>query len=486
MNKIPLLGDLQAAWLLLLYCASPRCNYLLRLLPPATTSEFARSHDAAIARCLGRLLFGEAHAGLPDLAIRRAQLSLQQGGLGLRSAERLAPAAFWASWADALPVLQARTPALAERLARELDAGPSSVVDSAWHATAAAAQLREEGCACLPQWSALLSGAASGTAAEDEPPERGDWLKGWQRTVAAPRDQTEQEGLYHDIDSPSRALLLSQAGPLAGRTFTVLPTSTERDIDSAEFRVLLLRRLRLPIPLSTRRCRCGAQLDPWGDHRTACSNAGVLGRRGWPLERMAARVCREARARVATDVLLRDLNVPLQRADGRRLEVIANGLPLWNGAQVAVDTTLVSPVRRDGQPRGQAATVPGVALREAERDKARTYPELTAGGRCRLQVIALEVGGRWSASARNFLRLLARARAREAPAGLRNATRQAFTQRWGGMLAVAAQRALAASLLELPPQDVPGVDGALPDLSEVLDEGRWEFPPAVSRLPGPG
>ena len=174
---------------------------------------------------------------------------------------------------------------------------------------------------------------------------------------------------------------------------------------------------------------------------------------------------------------------PLQGSGNRRLEVVANGLPLWNGAQVAVDTTLVSPVRRDGQPRDRAAVVPGVALREAERDKRRTYPELAGDGRCRLQVLATEVGERWSPSARTFL---ARARARAAPVNLRSATKQAFTQRWGGMLAVAAQRALAASLLELPPEGVPGVDHPVPELSEVLDDCRWEFAPAVSRLPAPG
>ena len=34
LHSIPALHDLQASWLLLLFTASPRCNYLLRLLPP--------------------------------------------------------------------------------------------------------------------------------------------------------------------------------------------------------------------------------------------------------------------------------------------------------------------------------------------------------------------------------------------------------------------------------------------------------------------
>ena len=35
--RLPALQDLQSAWLLLLLCAAPRCNYLLRTVPPSLT-----------------------------------------------------------------------------------------------------------------------------------------------------------------------------------------------------------------------------------------------------------------------------------------------------------------------------------------------------------------------------------------------------------------------------------------------------------------
>ena len=35
---------------------------------------------------------------------------------------------------------------------------------------------------------------------------------------------------------------------------------------------------------------------------------------------------------------------------GALIEVVCNGLPLWNGTQLAVDATLVSPVTHDGRP----------------------------------------------------------------------------------------------------------------------------------------
>ena len=72
------------------------------------------------------------------------------------------------------------------------------------------------------------------------------------------------------------------------------------------------------------------------------------------------------------DMDLRDFD----RLDGRRLEVVADGLPLFGGAQLAIDATLVSAIKRDGTARAGAATTDGAALGAARRRKVRTYPEL--------------------------------------------------------------------------------------------------------------
>ena len=55
-QRIPAVPHLQSAWLLLLLCALPRCNYLLRALPPATTATYAAAHDNEVLRCLTQLL----------------------------------------------------------------------------------------------------------------------------------------------------------------------------------------------------------------------------------------------------------------------------------------------------------------------------------------------------------------------------------------------------------------------------------------------
>ena len=68
----------------------------------------------------------------------------------------------------------------------------------------------------------------------------------------------------------------SQRGPLVSATLTALPTCRATRIESQPFRVWLCRRLRLPVPLTSRNCRCGRRLDKLGHHRAACSRAGVL------------------------------------------------------------------------------------------------------------------------------------------------------------------------------------------------------------------
>ena len=106
-------------------------------------------------------------------------------------------------------------------------------------------------------------------------------------------------------------------------------------------------------------------------------------------------------ARVFTALLLPDLNVVVDRQDDRRLEVIANGLPLWGGVQLAVDTTLVSPHADSvGLPFGT------LALPKSERTPNFSAPlaavslsspsSLAAGGALR----PLNSFGFWRAAAR--------------------------------------------------------------------------------------
>ncbi|CAK9000045.1 Trypsin-2, partial [Durusdinium trenchii] len=99
--------------------------------------------------------------------------------------------------------------------------------------------------------------------------------------------------------------------------------------------------------------------------------------------------------------------------------------------------------------------------------KERACPELTRAARCRLVVLGLEVGGRWSSEAATFVRLLARAKARSFPPPSRPFVAAAWERRCG-LLAFAAQRAFSASLFTLPAGSGAHVDGAAPLLSDLV------------------
>ena len=101
LERIPHVDDLQASWLLWRYCAAPRANYLLRVLPPALSKEYAAAHDTAVARYLAQLL---GHADAPPRCRKRPrEQPSSRRGLGDLACVARGP---WASWCDALPVVR--------------------------------------------------------------------------------------------------------------------------------------------------------------------------------------------------------------------------------------------------------------------------------------------------------------------------------------------------------------------------------------------
>ena len=157
------------------------------------------------------------------------------------------------------------------------------------------------------------------------------------------------------------------------------------------------------------------------------------------------------RGRVTTNVVVRDLDLRLpDAAHGRRLEVAVDGLPLFGGAQLAVDTTMVGAVHTDGTAIRGASNADGVAVVAARRRKERTFPELVGPrARARLVVLGVEVGGRLSTETQSFLSRLAKAKANgEVPLMCRTAE-QAWRLRWRSLLSCTAARAVATSMLEL-------------------------------------
>jgi hypothetical protein len=103
-----------------------------------------------------------------------------------------------------------------------------------------------------------------------------------QRPAAAAAHTAMRQELHASLDPASQAMMASQPGPFASRVFTTIPHTPDLAYPNHIFRLLLLRRLRLPLPLTERNCRCRRVLDPLGDHRAACPRSGILRSRGCP------------------------------------------------------------------------------------------------------------------------------------------------------------------------------------------------------------
>ena len=318
--------------------------------------------------------------------------------LGIRSATLMSRLAYWSSWADCLGMVQQRHRTVSACIVEALNHQHPSFHLAGLRVCGA--QLAAVGFHA-PSWEELAHGVRPEPVVWDADFDPGLPLHGWQRIATIPVHGELVEGCVRPrLSQSEQALFRSQGGPLSSVPFTCFPTSPLTRFDASLFRVLFLRRLWLPLPPSSRFCRCGRLLDVLGHHCAVCAQAGVLGRRRYALESAAARICREAGARVTTNVMVRDLDLlPLHQVDA-----LADGLPLFHGAQVALDTTLVSPLRQDGTPHVRCAVEDGVASK-ARRRKERTYPELSgAHGRARLVVLACDSGSlprpRYSHSAR--------------------------------------------------------------------------------------
>ena len=110
-----------------------------------------------------------------------------------------------------------------------------------------------------------------------------------------------------------------------------------------------------------------------------------------------------------------------------------------------MDITLRCALTAEGTAQPGAARFDGAVCSRA-REKERKYVELLRGDRCRLVVVALETGGRWSEEALQFIESLAVAKAREAPHAMFHSAALAWRRRWSRLLSVSCARSFASSL----------------------------------------
>ena len=98
----------QTAFLILLYCAAPKLNFILRTAPPQVIDQAAKAFQAKVQQALASLLHLDG-ASLTDAMRAQAALPPKLGGLGLVDPSRISPAAYSAAVISCREALKAYT-----------------------------------------------------------------------------------------------------------------------------------------------------------------------------------------------------------------------------------------------------------------------------------------------------------------------------------------------------------------------------------------
>ena len=77
LRRIPIVPDVQSAWLLLLHCASTRANYMLRVVRPEWALDFAQAHRS---RSVG--MFVQHFGGACWRGVNRTNVHHASNGIG--------------------------------------------------------------------------------------------------------------------------------------------------------------------------------------------------------------------------------------------------------------------------------------------------------------------------------------------------------------------------------------------------------------------
>jgi len=115
-DKLIKYDNIQQRHLLLIYCFSPKINHILRTTYPRLTVDLCESFDRLQKRILCSILGQYDEASLPEEIWKHACLSLNEGGIGIRSATSIAKVAFLASAVDCLDSTQSIYPPLKDAL----------------------------------------------------------------------------------------------------------------------------------------------------------------------------------------------------------------------------------------------------------------------------------------------------------------------------------------------------------------------------------
>ena len=354
--KLSTLNDAQLEFTLLRACFSlPKFAFALRTSPPSHTSQASAFFDDSIRDALSDII----GAPINDRAWTQASLPVDLGGLGLRSAASLAPAAFLSSLSSASKIAKDVYPPFSNEplLAASLALMPPS----------------------------------SNITALNIPP---------QKVLSREIDLLAQHELFSSAaDDRERARLLSLTLPHNGDFLKVVPSKAlGLALDPLVFRVVTLYRLGLQIYPADASCPvCGKLSDRFGDHAVGCGgDFDRIGRH----DRLRDAIFGAARAAA----LAPRREVAVTSSQSRPADIF---LPSWSrGRPAALDVTVTSSLQRSSI--SGSASRAGHALQLAERRKRRTHATACHEAGVTFIPLAVEALGGWSSEACETLVSLAR------------------------------------------------------------------------------
>ena len=139
---------------------------------------YAQGHDEG-SWATARHLFSEVPGSQAeqDRAQQLATLPMRMGGLGLMSASRCSPAAYWASWADALSMIEEGIPAIAELVEHAMTDDEALQEGCLSELSREASDLDRQGFVGRPTWPDFRRCKRPSENLSKEP---GQWQHGWQ------------------------------------------------------------------------------------------------------------------------------------------------------------------------------------------------------------------------------------------------------------------------------------------------------------------
>ena len=125
--------------------------------------------------------------------------------------------------------------------------------------------------------------------------ELGSWGPDWQHEASSRTEQHFKDVFFAaTLSSSAQAAIRSRGGRAARMALMTCSTCRITTISPQLFCVTLLCRLRLPLHLTVNSCLCGLPLDEFGFTVQRALRLGFLSKRGFALENVVARICREA------------------------------------------------------------------------------------------------------------------------------------------------------------------------------------------------